>query len=372
MNDTIRVLIVDESPICRDTVSSSLSEADDITLLGAVPTGATGLARAIQQLPDVIIVSATLPDIDGAEFARSAIQNQAEVGVLLAVEAKANPETVDRVIRTLEAGAFDFFSKPPEGEPTRRDTLARRLLSKIRAFSAARYSKRARALAGHITSALDESTQRQRANALLRRQGPAGVPEVVLLAISTGGPEALKKLMPSLPASFPVPIVVAIHLPNGFTASLARSLNKSAPLEVVEAIAGALLEPGSVYLGGGSEHFLIARDLGGHLVLETNQDPPLNGCRPSADYLFRSAVKAQVSGVIGLVMTGMGTDGLAGLKELRDHGKCYVIAQDEQTSVVWGMPGSVVRSALQDEVLPLEEIGPRLVALANTPLGDGG
>lgn len=360
-NGRIRVLIIDESVLCRDAVASALAEAKDIEVLGAAPNASTGLARSRQLQPDLLLVGAPVGGIAPEQFVQQAVAECPGLGVLLLASPTADAEQVDLVVRTLGAGAFDCLLKPerPLDSEAGAALLGRRLLPKIRAFSAARYSRVARGIAKAATpqADLDELSER------LQKQAVPGRFELLAVAISTGGPEALRELLPALPASFPLPVVVVIHLPSPFTASLARTLDRYSAVQVSEARDGAALRPGTVQLAAGGLHMTVDRAPQGHLLVRTSDAPPVNGCRPSADLLFRSAAACCQRGVIGLIMTGMGSDGVRGLAELRAAGSAYVIAQDEASSVVWGMPGAAVRAGVTDEVLPLSAISARLARL---------
>ena len=176
-----------------------------------------------------------------------------------------------------------------------------------------------------------------------------------MIGSSTGGPEALAKVIPHLPATLPVPVLMVQHMPPVFTRQFAQRLDRLSALRVVEAVDGTPLQPGTVHLAPGDHHLVIRSDRGGQLRTALTQDPPENFCRPAVDPLFRSAVAAYGGGVLGVVLTGMGSDGRNGANEIRTAGGT-VIVQDQATSVVWGMPGAVTQAGYADEVLPLDRI----------------
>jgi two-component system chemotaxis response regulator CheB len=184
----------------------------------------------------------------------------------------------------------------------------------------------------------------------------------VAVGVSTGGPNALHALVPHLPANFPVPIVCVQHMPPLFTASLAERLDRESPLKVVEAVDGSFLEAGTFYIAPGGFHMVTLRAADGRLRLSMRLDPPVHSCRPSVDVLFHSVAEICPGSVISVVLTGMGSDGAAGVGELRAKG-AWSIVQDEATSVVWGMPGAVHAAGDADEVLPLEAIAGRLAEI---------
>jgi two-component system, chemotaxis family, protein-glutamate methylesterase/glutaminase len=182
---------------------------------------------------------------------------------------------------------------------------------------------------------------------------------IVTLGVSTGGPDALGILLPSIPAKFPLPIVVAQHMPPVFTAMLAKRLSEKCVVPVRECISGAVLEPGCVWIAPGDHHMVVEREEN-RVVLRTNQGPPENFCRPAVDVLFRSVAKAYGINALGVILTGMGQDGLKGCEALCAAG-ASVIIQDEASSVVWGMPGIVARAGLAEKILPLNQIASEII-----------
>lgn len=179
------------------------------------------------------------------------------------------------------------------------------------------------------------------------------------IGVSTGGPNALQKLVPKIPGSFPVPIVCVQHMPPMFTASLAERLDRDSPIAVHEGTDGTILQAGSMYIAPGGQHMVVARASDGRLRLSLHQEPPVHSCRPSVDVLFHSLAQVVQGAVATVVLTGMGSDGAEATKVLRDRGGWSII-QDEATSVVWGMPGAVQALGAADEILPLDAIAPRL------------
>jgi two-component system chemotaxis response regulator CheB len=182
----------------------------------------------------------------------------------------------------------------------------------------------------------------------------------VVIGTSTGGPIALRQVLPAIPADFPVPLLIVQHMPPQYTCSLAKRLNEASALEVVEAADGMTVEPGFAYIAPGGWHMKVERQ-GGRASIRTTQDPPENSCRPAVDYLFRSAADAFAGAVLAVVLTGMGRDGAAGCREIKNRGG-YVMAQDAEGCVVYGMPKVVVEEKLADCVVPLEQIASAVVS----------
>lgn len=196
------------------------------------------------------------------------------------------------------------------------------------------------------------------------RRPPARV-ELVVVGVSTGGPNALQAMVPNLPAGFPAPIVCVQHMPPMFTASLAERLDRASKIRVLEAADGMEAAPGHMYIAPGGRHLDVSRGADGRFRLKLHDAPPVNSCRPSVDVLFDSVAALGIPGILSVVLTGMGCDGAAGVKKLREKG-AWSIAQDEATSVVWGMPGAVASQGQADELLPIERVASRLEELVRS------
>jgi two-component system chemotaxis response regulator CheB len=360
-----RVLIVDDSRVFRSALADALAGEDGLRVVGSVYSGEKALEFLQASAPDVVTLDVEMPGMDGLQTLEAIQRFNAgrppgeEVGVIMV--SAFTRRGADVTVRALQAGAFDFVTKPSgpsEGENAA--ALRGQLVPKIRLFLARR-SRPAAPVA--LLKAAEAAASRAR---WLRAR--AGRPvRAVLIAASTGGPRALEVVLPDLCARVALPVFVVQHMPAPFTQSLAERLARQTGRPVAEARDGVAVESGSVYLAPGGRH-LVLRAAGGRVVTGVHDQPPENRCRPSADVLFRSAAAALGGDAVAAVLTGMDRDGTAGLRPLRRAG-AYVIAQDEATSVVWGMPGSVVSAGLADEVLPLGAVAAAVAALAG---GRGG
>lgn len=370
----LRTLIVDADVLCRDTLRTALSREADVEVVAVASSGKLGLDRWKQLRPDVVILDAGLPDMAPADFTNAALAGSAPTGVVLICT--DDTASANRAILALEAGAFDFVLKPA-GRCTAENTasLQRLLLQKMRCFSIRRYSRIAKSLTGErapTDGSSDSAPQLRQAQAAAQRTLlRAGANkdtriEAVLIGVSTGGPEALTEIIPALPPSFALPVVIVLHMPKHFTGRMAEALNRQTDRIVKEADDGDLLKPGHVYLAPGGSHLALERGTRRNIVLRTLDDPPENGCKPSVDVLFRSAARSLRGHVLAVVLTGMGEDGTRGLRELKKL-QTHVLVQDEATSVVWGMPGSAVRAGCADEILPLGQIAQRIGELCRGP-----
>jgi two-component system, chemotaxis family, protein-glutamate methylesterase/glutaminase len=255
-------------------------------------------------------------------------------------------------LEALSLGATDYVTKPSNVDMTATiDAISRELIPKIRALCHLPDARK---------SILPASLPKVPAPAIFSpRSRPLTPPQVVAIGVSTGGPDALARLLPSLPANFPLPVVIAQHMPPIFTSLLAARLAAKSALAVRECVSGEALAPGCVFIAPGDFHMVVSRE-DGLVALKTHQGPKENFCRPSVDVLFHSIASVFGARALAVVLTGMGQDGLRGCEALRAAG-ARVYVQDEASTVVWGMPGFVARSGLADKILPLDRIGAEIV-----------
>lgn len=343
----IRVLVVDDSAVARRLVAGALAADPQVELVGTASGGLEALALMDGLAPDVVVLDLEMPGLDGLGTLAALRRTHPRLPVIMfSVRTERGAvATVD----ALAAGATDYVAKPSAAGPeTAVAAIRDGLLPKIHQLGRPAARAPMPAAAPGLRTGAPASPPR----------APAPV-ELVVVAVSTGGPNALAALLPALPA-LPVPVVVVQHMPAMFTRLLAERLDKVASVPVAEGWAGAVAEPGQVWIAPGGMHVLVERD-GPALRLDLDRGPPVNGCRPSADVLFASAVRAAGPGVLAVVLTGMGQDGLDGCRQVRAAGG-RVLVQDRDSSVVWGMPGAVAGAGLADRVLPLADLAGALAA----------
>jgi len=363
--DKIRVLIVDDSLIFRHAVSDALKNEPDIAVVGSVRNGVKALEFIAENEVDVISLDLEMPDMDGRETLDrlQAINEERKdkrpIGVLM-----LSSKTVAgarATIDALERGAFDFIAKPIDGnEADNIALLTRELVPRIRQYmkSGSTGAHRATLARAGVASAKAVTV----ATSIEVKGIYAGKARAIVIGVSTGGPRALSDMLPLLCEKTSLPIFIVQHMPPTFTASLAESLGRRCTHRIKEGAAGDLVAPRTVYIAPGGQHMLVTLNSLGEPILAINDQPPENGCRPSVDVLFRSASAIYGSELVAVILTGMGNDGTSSLRPLKRAG-ARIIVQDEETSVVWGMPGSAVETGLVDEVRPLLEI-PAAVATA--------
>jgi two-component system chemotaxis response regulator CheB len=346
----IRVLIVDDAVVIRRLVGDVLSADPEIEVVGTAANGRIGLQKITQCNPDVVTMDVEMPDMNGIETLKEIRKTWLKLPVIMfsTLTERGAAATLD----ALQAGASDYVTKPANvGSVTAGlEAVRRDLIPKIKA------------LAGRTAVPATVAPAARQIATLATACSPAsltGQINIIAIGVSTGGPNALAELLPALPATLPVPIVIVQHMPPMFTRLLAERLDAQSAIKVAEGRAGMTLEPGHAYIAPGDFHMTLQRR-GTAVEVAVNQEPPENSCRPAVDVLFRSVVAQFGSGTLGVILTGMGQDGLRGCELIRETGG-QVVVQDEASSVVWGMPGFVARAGLAHRVLPLNTIAGELV-----------
>jgi two-component system chemotaxis response regulator CheB len=339
----IRVLVVDDAVVFRRMVADELSADPAIEVVGTAANGRIALAKLPQVNPDLVILDVEMPELDGLATLREIRKTHPRLPVIMfsALTERGAAATLD----ALALGATDYFAKPTGagGLDGSLQVIRDELIPEIKALCG-----RAAAVPAVAVAPAPPPPARG-----------AGRIEVIAIGTSTGGPNALADLFAGLPADLPVPVVIVQHMPPMFTRLLAERLSAQSALRVEEGRSGGVLRPGHAWIAPGGHHMVVARDGAAARVL-LHQDPPENSCRPAADVLFRSVAQAFGPAALAVVLTGMGQDGLRGCEAIRAAGG-QVIAQDEATSVVWGMPGFVAKAGLADKVMPLALIAPEVV-----------
>lgn len=355
----IRVLVVDDAVVVRRLVTDLLAAEPDVEVAGTAANGRIALSKIEQLRPDLVTLDIEMPEMDGLETLRHLRARWPDLPVIMfsTLTARGAHATLD----ALSLGASDYVTKPSnagsmqEVQAQVRDALVPR----IRALIGQGRRRTARPSVPPSVPAGGVPSSERPVPAGVRSEAAAGPVDVVAIGVSTGGPNALAALAPVFDASFPVPVLIVQHMPPLFTRFLAERLDALAGIRFREAVPGGDVEPGGGWVAPGDFQMMVDREAGRTRVVLT-RDPPENSCRPSVDVLFRSVAETYGARVLGVVLTGMGQDGLHGAEAIHRAGG-RMLVQDEATSVVWGMPGYVAAAGLADRILPLGEIGPEIL-----------
>jgi two-component system chemotaxis response regulator CheB len=355
----ISVLVVDDSVVIRRLVTNALSIDSDIEVVGTASSGRLALQKIAQLKPDVVTLDVEMPDMNGLEALVALRKTNPRLPVIMfsAVTERGASATLD----ALSKGANDYVTKPSSvgSADEAMANVRRQLIPKIKALAAwAAGGDRQRSRPAPAGSSREVPRAKAATPAAPIQTAPRLAVHArvtaVAIGVSTGGPDALTVVLPELPADLRVPIFIVQHMPPVFTRLFAERLSARSGLTVSEAVHGELVQPGRAYVAPGDFHMTVKRD-GNDVRIAINQDPPEAWCRPAVNVLFRSVAEVYAGGTLAVVLTGMGSDGLRGVELLHAQG-AQIVVQDEESSIVWGMPGSVATAGLADRIVPLSGI----------------
>src|SRR5258708_5551339 len=351
---TIRVMIVDDAVVVRGLMSRWLSEESGIEIVGTFRNGREAVDNVLKLKPDVVVLDIDMPELDGLSALPLLLARKPDLVVIMASTLTRRNAEVS--LKALSLGAIDYVTKPETSrEIMFTQSFRHEIIEKIRHLG-----RRAYSASLHPKSLRDETA----AQAISLRPFSPVAPRVLAIGSSTGGPQALQVLIRGLsPVLARLPIVITQHMPATFTAILAEHLARAANRPAHEGVHGETIKPGTLYVAPGGKHMRIERHAETAAVM-IGDDAPVHFCKPAVDPLFHSAATAFGPALLAVVLTGMGTDGTEGGRDIAAGGGS-IIAQDEASSVVWGMPGSAAHSGQCSAVLPLEEIASRIVRLVN-------
>ena len=351
----IKVLVIDDSALVRQILVEILRSAPDMEVVGTAGDPFVARERIKETNPDVLTLDVEMPRMDGLTFLANLMRLRPMPVVMVSSLTERGAETT---LKALELGAVDFVSKPKVDVAGTLADFSEEILAKIRTAAGARVMAR--------VAPVNTPPLRHSADAILPAESATRkmlrtTERIVAVGASTGGTEAIREFLTGLPADSPA-VLIAQHIPAAFSAPFTRRMDSLCALRVCEPHDGQPIMPGHVYIAPGGKHLLVERD-GARYRCRLNEGPPVNRHCPSVDVLFRSVAQKVGPNAVGVILTGMGDDGARGLKEMRDAGAA-TIAQDESSSVVWGMPGAAVKLGAAGEILPLNKIAGAVMRLA--------
>ncbi|SIT44680.1 fused chemotaxis regulator; protein-glutamate methylesterase in two-component regulatory system with CheA [Paraburkholderia piptadeniae] len=349
----IKVLCVDDSALIRSLMTEIINGQPDMTVVATAPDPLVARELIKQHNPDVLTLDVEMPRMDGLDFLEKLMRLRPMPVVMVSSLTERGSEIT---LRALELGAVDFVTKPRVGIRDGMLEYAEKLADKVRAAARARVRQAAPA---HHAPAAGQAAASAAPHAPLLNNPLVSTEKLIIVGASTGGTEAIREVLMPLPPDAPA-VLIAQHMPPGFTKSFAQRLNGLCRITVKEAEHGERVLPGHAYIAPGHAHLLLARS-GANYIAHLSDDPPVNRHRPSVDVLFRSAAVHAGKNAVGVILTGMGRDGAAGLLDMRKAG-AYTLAQDEASCIVFGMPREAIAMGAADEIAPLSEMSRRVMA----------
>lgn len=348
-----KILVVDNSALMRRILCDIINSDSDFHVVDVSMDGEDAYNKILSNTYDLVVMEMLLPRMDGLTILKR-LREHRSVCKIIAVST-AIREEAEETLKALEYGAYDFVSRPVRlsGE---YDDFASHLL---RVMHNAFMEQKAKPDPTPVPTVVPKKVQVM--DTVPKKVKACGKPELVFIASSTGGPQALNTVISGLTASVDVPIVVVQHMPKGFTAALAERLDQLSPLHVKEAAEGDVLQPGWVYIAPGGYHLLIAENLNKQAYLSVNKQPPVNSLRPCADVTMESLNRTSFHNILCVVLTGMGADATKGIQDIREQKNLYVITESQETCVVYGMPRSVEQNKLSNESAPIDKISEAII-----------
>src|SRR3954469_16862896 len=362
--EPLRVMLVDDSVVIRGLIGRWIEAEPDMTVVGSLRTGLDAVNQVERINPDVAVLDIEMPELNGISALPQLLAKKRNLVVIMA--STLTRRNAEISFKAMSLGAADYIPKPESTrEVSAADIFRHDLMQKIRSLGAR--VRRLRSAASPPIAPVAPVPPRPAAAAVAHpkpttRPLSASIPRVLLIGSSTGGPQALMALVAEIGSVIDrVPVLITQHMPPTFTTILAEHLSRASKRPAHEGVDGAIVRPGTIYLAPGGKHMRAAKK-GADIVIALDDGPPVNFCKPAVDPLFTSGIEVWQGGVLAVVLTGMGSDGMRGGKDVVAAGG-NVIAQDEASSVVWGMPGAAAHAGVCAAILPLKEIAPKLVRL---------
>ena len=343
-NNLIKVLIVDDSAFMRKVLSDIIDSEDSLSVIGTATDGKDALDKIAELDPDIITLDVEMPIMDGINCLKEIMQRFPKPVIMLSSGTEHGAELT---IRALDEGAVDFIAKPKNIFEIKNEKKKNEIIEKINIAKNIKFNSL------KCKSRDCDESHVVKSSKVLKY--------IIAIGTSTGGPKALQSVIPFLPGDIPAAVLIVQHMPPGFTNSLAERLDSKSELVVKEATHKERILAGHVYIAPGDSHMLIETASNGDIMINLDKSPPVSGHRPSVDVMMESLSSTGLKNIIGVIMTGMGADGSSGVKKLKDVNKSYIIAQDEETSVVFGMPKMAIQTGAVDKVVSLDKISEEII-----------
>ncbi len=350
-----KILVVDDSALMRRVMCDIIDSDERFEVVDKANNGLMAFDLLSRKTYDAVVLDVNMPKMDGLQLLQELRKYKIPARVMMAsTDTKEGAKTT---LDALEYGAIDFIHKPSNAEECREGLFPKRLLGILDLVANSNYPS-----FDVAQKQIESLKEVQEAVEIVKRKPiKEGITKIVAIASSTGGPKALQSVIPRLPKNLQAPVLLVQHMPKGFTASLAERLDSLSQLGVCEAAEGDVLENGKVYVARGGMHMQVKTNADGQYSIHYTDEPAREGVKPCANYMYESLIDSDYDEIVCVVMTGMGCDGTAGIKNLNGKKKLYVIAQDQETSVVYGMPKSVTAEGLSNQIVPLDRIAQEII-----------
>lgn len=350
-----KILVVDDSALMRRVLCDIINSDKRFHVEDRATNGLEALDLLSRKTYDAVVLDVNMPKMNGLELLREMQRYKIPAKVVMAsTDTKEGAKTT---LDALELGALDFIHKPENAVDCREENFSRRMLEILAAVADSKPP-----VFETEQELREQKTTVEKVAQLVKKHAAAkSAKKIVAIASSTGGPKALQTVIPHLPKDLQAPVLIVQHMPKGFTASLAERLDSLSELKVQEAAEGDVLEDGHVYLAMGGKHMNVVTSPQGKYMIHYSDEPAREGVKPCANYMYESLMDSWYDEVVCVVMTGMGADGTQGIKNLKEKKKIHVIAQEEETCAVYGMPKSVVNAGLSNQIVPLDQIAQEII-----------
>ena len=350
-----KILVVDDSALMRRVLCDIIDNDERFEVIDKANNGLMAFDLLSRKTYDAVVLDVNMPKMDGLELLQELRKYKIPARVMMA--STDTREGAKTTLDALDYGALDFIHKPDNAGDCRVDIFEKRLLGILELVANSNLTN-LDSVQKHEESI---AAVKQAVEVVKKKAVKEGNSKIVAIASSTGGPKALQSVIPRLPAELMAPVLIVQHMPKGFTASLAERLDSLSQLSVIEASEGDVLEAGKVYIAKGGMHMNVITGTDGQYIIHYSDEPVREGVKPCANYMYESLLKCDFDEITCVVMTGMGCDATAGIKNLSVNKKLHVIAQDEKSCVVYGMPKSIVNAGLSNQVVPLEQIAQEII-----------
>ena len=350
-----KILIVDDSALMRRVICDIINSDNRFEVVDKATNGLEAFDLLTRNHYDAVVLDVNMPKMNGLQLLQELRKYKISAKIMMA--STDTREGAKTTLDALELGAMDFIHKPENAFDCKEDTFKKEMLRILDAL--------ANSKAPIIESRVQQQQSRERVEKVVEIVSKQTIKskgkKLVAIASSTGGPKALQAVIPNLPKNLDAPVLIVQHMPKGFTATLAERLNALSQMTVKEAEEGDVLKPGNVYLSQGGKHMNVVQSTLGVYSIHYSDEPSREGVKPCANYMYESLVNSTYDEIVCVVMTGMGADGTVGIRNLEEKKKVHVIAQNQETCVVYGMPKSVVNAGLSDISVPLDEIAQEII-----------